>query len=208
MRLGNWGLAALGVLGAAGLAFGVIVLGGAAQAQGGPIDQTRYQEILAAKLGISVAQLEAAQKAAREQAIDEAVTAGQITAEQAERLKNFEPGQLRDKLAARGFAHGAAVRGVGNVIQIAAETLGVTPMELLQELREKTLAEAASDHGISRDQLKATILSKTQAELNTKVSNGDLTREQADRVYEALNNNIDRVLDGGPLGGRFGPRLR
>src|SRR5687767_4747354 len=85
------------------VAFGIVSLGsGGAFAQTpGDSPRARHNELLAQKLGISVTQLEAAQKAARDQMIDDALAAGRITAEQAAKLKSAEPGELRGAIFGR-----------------------------------------------------------------------------------------------------------
>mgnify|MGYP001556263311 FL=1 len=70
---------------------GVAVLGAAAYAQddeGSPFDfGARFREAVAKTLGISVDEYDAAVKEAHEQVLDEAVSEGKLTEEQAERLR-------------------------------------------------------------------------------------------------------------------------
>ena len=191
MRLMKWGV---GAFAAGAVVFGVLALSGIVQA-GGPLDRERVDEIIADKLGVTVDELVAAREAARLQIVDEAGAAGEITAEQAERLRNREPGEHGRH---RGGQRGFSFRGVGNAIEIAAEAAGVTSDVLVQEMRDgdKSLADVAADHGVSRDELIATLLSVTRSELDTRVGNDDITQEQSDRIFEAVSDHIDRLVDG------------
>ncbi len=191
MRLMKWGV---GAFAAGAVVFGVLALSGIVQA-GGPLDRERVDEIIADKIGVTVDELVAAREAARLQIVDEAEAAGEITAEQAERLRNREPGEHGRH---RGGQRGFSFCGVGNAIEIAAEAAGVTSDVLVQEMRDgdKSLADVAADHGVSRDELIATLLSATRSELDTRVGNDDITQEQSDRIFEAVSDHIDRLVDG------------
>jgi polyhydroxyalkanoate synthesis regulator phasin len=188
----------------------VAVLSGVAQAAGPGgagkgFDPARYETVLAQKLGVSVEVLKNAQTAARNQVIDEAVTAGNLTQEQADRLKNAQPGQLRERIAP---AAGAILRGVHNVFASAAKALGMTEQELMTEVRSgKSLAQVAQAKNVSRDQLKATILSNARTELDKAVGEGKLTSEQANTIYNGLSERIDQVIDSTGGGRRFMSRF-
>jgi polyhydroxyalkanoate synthesis regulator phasin len=185
--------------------FGVAVLSGVAQAAGPGgggrgIDPARYETVLAQKLGVTVEVLRNAQTAARNQLIDEAVAAGNLTQEQADRLKNLQPGQIKDRLA---NGAGAIVRGVHDVFGAAADVLGLTNQQLMQELRNgKSLAQIGQEKNVSRDQLRAAILSESRVQLDEAVSGGKLTQQQADTIYNGLTQRIDQIIDRtGPVRG-------
>jgi polyhydroxyalkanoate synthesis regulator phasin len=196
----KWGLAAFGLAAVAGIiAVGAGVFGGVAQAQEPPEQDSSwhelYQEALAGKLGISVEELQTAQAEARAQMIDDAVASGRITEEQAERLRNAEPGDLR-----RGF--GMRVRhAIGNAFQSAAEILGLTT----EEVREG-LAEGKSLNDLAVDQGEAQLVAELTADIQAKVADGTITQEQADRMIGNLADRVANLVDheGGKFRGRFG----
>jgi polyhydroxyalkanoate synthesis regulator phasin len=200
----KWGLAAFGLAAVAVvIALGAGVLGSVAQAQE-PSDEASswhelYQEALAAQLGISVDELQTAQDAARTQMIDDAVASGRITEEQAERLRNAEPGELR-----RGF--GMRVRhAIGNAFQAAAEILGLTAEEVRASLAEgKSLNDLAAEQGVS--DLEAQLVAELTAGIQAKVADGSITQEQADGMLENLTERVANLVDheGGKFRGRFG----
>jgi hypothetical protein len=200
----KWGWGAFGVAAVAGtVVLGAAVVGGVAQAQE-PSDEKPawrelYQEALAAELGISVDELQAAQEAARTQMIDDALASGRITEAQAERLRNAEPGDLR-----RGF--GMRVRhAIGNAFQTAAEILGLTTEEVRAGLAEgKSLNDLAAEQGVSN--LEAQLVAQLTADIQAKLADGTITQEQADRMQENLAERVGNLVDheGGKFRGRFG----
>jgi polyhydroxyalkanoate synthesis regulator phasin len=205
MRRLGIGILAGGALFASGFV-GVLVLGGAAQAEEGPLGDVirfafggqRFEELLAQKLGITVEQLRAAQTAARDDLLAEAVAAGRLTAEQAEQIKSRQ-GTFGGMM--RGVGPGLHMRGAGggvhlNLHEIVATTLGITPEQLREEMSQgKSLAQIVTEKGISRDNVKAAIVTAHTTAINQAVANGRLTQEQADRMLQTLESRIDAMLD-------------
>jgi hypothetical protein len=196
----KYGLAGLALfVASAAVAFGVVGLGGGsalAQIAGGDSPKERYDELLAQKLGISVTQLQTAQKAAHDQMIDDAVAAGRLTAEQAAKLKSAEPGKLRG--LAFGRMKGAAGVGVAikNALGAAAEALGMTPQTLWTEIQTgKSLADIAEAKGTDSDELTESIVESIEADLQQAVTNGRLTQAQADRLTEGLEDRIAQMIE-------------
>lgn len=199
----KWGLGAFGLAAVAGIvALGASAFGGVAQAQEPAEDSSwheLYQEALAGKLGVSVDELQAAQEDAKTQVIDGAVASGRITEEQAERLRNAEPGDLR-----RGF--GMRMRhAIGNAFETAAEILGLTTEDVRQGFADgKSLNDLAAEQGVT--DLEAQLVTELTADIQAKVTDGSITQEQADRMLENLSERVSNLVDheGGKFGGRFG----
>jgi polyhydroxyalkanoate synthesis regulator phasin len=176
---------------------------------------------VARRLGISEQKLTDAIRDARIAQIDAAVEAGDLTEEQGERLKE----RARSGEGPRGvgpvfgrglgpgfrdFGHGPFGRGSlgrdADVLEAAADYLGVTAAELRESLRGgQSLADVAKAKGKSVDGLKATIRKAIQASLDEAVDDGKLTKEQAERLGEYLSEHVDRVVEGSL---RVGPGLR
>jgi polyhydroxyalkanoate synthesis regulator phasin len=200
----KWGLAAFGLAAAAAtVLLGASVFGGVVQAQEPPDEDSSwhelYQQALAGKLGVTVEALQAAQTAARDEMIDDAVASGRITEEQAERLRNAEPGELR-----RGF--GKRVRhAFGNAFETAAEILGLTTEEVRQGFAGgKSLNDLAAEQGVGN--LEAQLVAQLTADIQAKVADGTITQDQADRMIENLAERVANLVDheGGKFRGRFG----
>jgi len=202
LKVVKWGLSGLALaVGAGVIAFGVASFTGSARAQ----EETekaaqadRYEELLAQQLGISVDELKAAQKAARDQMIDEAVAAGRLTPEQAERLKSLEPGELR------GFKH-RVVHALKNVLDSAAKALGLTTAEVREGLADgKSIADLAADQGKNIDDVKSAMIDDLEAAIDQAVTDGKLTAERAANLKQRLNDHIDDIVNHeGGFRGRF-----
>jgi hypothetical protein len=212
LKVLKWGLATIGLVAAAGvIAVSAGVFSGVAQAQERQEDKAArhaaYNEKLAEKLGVSIEELEAAQKEARDEMIDEALAAGLINAEEAERMKSGQPGMMRQRGVER-------VRGaVMNVIEAAAGVLGVNTDEVRAGFREgKSLNEIAAEQGVGN--FEAQLVARLTADIQAKLADGSITETQANRLLENLPEMVSRIAGAehgdlrermGP-GGRFGPR--
>ena len=184
-------------------ALGVVILlvsglvAGVALAQGGGEGGTQgeregFLSRVAAHLGVTEQQLVDAVKAARLEMVDEAVAAGKITQEQADRVRErIEEGE------GLGFGWGGChMRPFGGIVSSIAETLDMTPREILQEIRQgQSLAEIGQAKGVSPEELKSVILSAADSKLDQVVADGKITQEQADKIMTRLTDNIDKLLD-------------
>ena len=98
VRIMRWGLGVVGLAAVGAIAIAAVGIGGSASAQtpsnanGNTTPREQYREALAEELGISVDQLTSAQTAARDKVIDDAVAAGKITQEQADKMKSMQFG--------------------------------------------------------------------------------------------------------------------
>jgi transposase-like protein len=194
----------VGLFAGAGLiAFSVVAFTGVAQAEDPPGVGGRYIETLAEKLGVSVETLKTAQKEARDQMINEALAAGNLTAEQAERLRNLEPRALRDGPGRRGIG----LRIAHDIIGAAAEVIGIGRDDVRESLDDgKSLAQIAEDNGVQRSALRSGLADALLADITQALANGRIDQTQADRLTDALNQNLDRIIDRtGDGERRFGP---
>jgi polyhydroxyalkanoate synthesis regulator phasin len=176
----------------------------------GPIGT--FLEKLADKLGVTEDELKTAIDEARSETIDEAVAEGRLTEEQAERLREGSFPFRGPPLHGPRHLH---------LMEAAAEVLGMPQDELMEQLRDgNSLAEVAEAKDMSVEDFKAALLDEIQARLGELVAEGDLTQEQADRMFENIQENIDSMVNaegcrdgfGGPRWGpggfgglRFGP---
>lgn len=182
-----------------------------------------YLNALAGRLGLSVDQLKAAMQQSHIDLINQAVTEGKLTQEQANRrIQAIQSGQFPGPMGPggpggpgmRGQGPGQGQRGPGMPGgprqgmggQEVAAILGITPQELRTELQSgKSLAQVAEAKGVSRDTLKAKLLELHKSRIDAAVAAGKLTAEQAQQMTERATANIDRMLDMTP-GQRRGPR--
>lgn len=186
---------------------GVAVVGvGAGFAQQANGSTSTFLGKVAAKLGIGEDKLTTAVDQAYDETLDEAVAAGRLTQAQADILKargyDFAP-QLGPRFGGHGPMGGA------RIVDAAATVLGMSVDDLTAQLKDgKSLADVATAQGISVDDLTADLLSEVKARLDSLVSEGKLTQEQADNIYTQTQDNIDQIVSGqqGFFGrGRGGP---
>jgi hypothetical protein len=220
--MGNWfgtRWRSLVVVGVAVLVSGALVAGGVlAQtppvtptptAEEKPAGKTRAEAArdaflakVATKLNVSQEQLTTAMRDAAKEMIDEAVQAGRISQAAADRMKqridqggpifprgrHLGPGKLgRPGLALR-WLHGG--------LRELADWLGMTPRELVGELRDgQSLAQVAQAKGKSRDELITFLTDAAKQRLDKAVANGRLTQEQADAALERFTQRVDNLVD-------------
>jgi hypothetical protein len=161
-----------------------------------------YKEKLAENLGIPVEDLEAAIKQTHLDLIDEALADGRIDEERAaelrDRVENGEP--LFPHHGGPGGHHGpGGFPGIHWIAESAKEILGLEDGELRQAYADgKSLSDLAEENGISVDDFKSQLLAAAETKLTEKVSDGDITQEQADNILERLTNNIDDIINNTP----------
>jgi polyhydroxyalkanoate synthesis regulator phasin len=205
---------------------------GLAVAQGEDTPVQSFLGRVADKLGIGEDELRSAVTEAEQDIIDEQVAEGKLSEEQGEALKErIENGDLlgprggplgalaegdrvRDRLCDRVFdcirehvCNGASDCVDGRVrdytAEAAATVLNMEREELLDELRDgKTMAEVAEEQGMPVEEFTAAMLAQVRQELDASVAEGELTEEQADAIFERVEENIDRIVNAqaGPLG--------
>lgn len=118
---------------------------------------------------------------------------------------------------------GGPGRGGRALIRTAAEVIGITPQELITELREGedlSIADVATAHGASADDIVDAVVAKASEHLAEKVANGELTQDEADahlaeieaHVTERINTPFSPPEPGqhphhgqGPQGGQGAP---
>ncbi|HEX8682053.1 MAG TPA: hypothetical protein VF707_07060 [Ardenticatenaceae bacterium] len=143
-----------------------------------------YDALLAAELSISVEELEAAEDEARASALDAAVAEGLLTQEQADLIEARE-----------------ALREYVDREAILAEALGMSAEELEAAKAEgQSLSDIIEAQGLDVETVRAEMQAGYEAAVEQAVTDGVITREQADAILSGEGF-------GGP-GFRFGGRGR
>ena len=152
-------------------------------------------EALAAALGITVEELDAAQEAARVALIDQAVADGHLTAEEGEALK-IDGGRLHfgsqfgyDKDEFLADALGITVDELNAAQLTAYQTQVAAAVEagtITQEEADLLLARKAAQSYLDTDALNAAVLAAYEDALNAAVAAGDITQAQADALLAQL----------------------
>src|SRR6266545_2597527 len=181
------------VLGAAVLA----VRSAGAQDREGERPGDKFIAKTAENLGVGAEELTTAMTDAQFEIIDEAVAAGNLTEEQAaklrERIEEYGP------LSVIGLKHrygGAVCKGARLVIGAAAGVLGEEPADVAEAVRSgEGLGEQAEANGMSVEDFTAALLGAIKSKLDAKVSDGTITQAQADRIFAEIEEQIDRIVN-------------
>jgi len=142
---------------------------------------TDFLNHLGANLGVSQSKLGSALQKSADQTIDDAVKAGRITAAEGAKIKKQIDGGNVCSFR-RGFEGGAGhgPRPVGLMmvlIKAAAETLNLTPDQLMTDVRQgKTLSSLA--HGMTEDQFRQALLGHLKTDLDALVAQKKLSATQ------------------------------
>jgi AraC-like DNA-binding protein len=183
-----------------------------------PVYGQTFWQTFADKLGVSVDKLQGALREALKATVGQALKDGKLTQSQADtangridKMTFDKPlfgqflGERRRDMLRVGFALGK------EGIEAAAAKLGMTPRDLMTELRAgKSLADVAQAKNVSVDDLKAAILAAVNAQIDQAVKDGKLTQAQADQAKSKVATELDlsKKLPEGWLGGKrpFMPR--
>ncbi len=193
----------------------VVAGGGAYAATQDDSPAARSQAIVddaAGTLGVEPSKLTEALESALQKQVDAQVTAGRLTQEQAEAIKQRiadgtqpifggGPGGFgRPEKHFRhgpGFGHGPRGGALAAGVQELATYLGLTSDELRTQLRSgKSLAEIAKTQGKTIDGLKTAITAAVTKRLDAAVTAGKLTAERKQKLLDRLGARLDDVVDG------------
>ena len=178
---------------------------------------THQQAVLddaAGQLGVSPSELEKALRSAELKQLDEAVKAGVITKEDADRLKkSLESGDLPlfgpplgGHRGPRGFGPGGPGfhrfgPGPGHHfmhgLDAAADYLGLTEEQLRDKLNDgKSLADIAkATDGKSVQGLEDAIVADAKTKLDAAVKDQKLTQDEADEMLDRLKEHVDELVN-------------
>ncbi len=163
----------------------------------------QVRDLVAGKLGVERAALDAAEKEARAEVIGLAVEDGVITQDQADAMLShledgFGPGSMgfgRGRMGHSGGPRRGRMGSMGNMVNILAEQLGMTADELIAELQaDKTVAELAETRGVELQTLVDAVIADRAESLNQAVAEGRITQEQADGMLSHMEEELAEHL--------------
>jgi lambda repressor-like predicted transcriptional regulator len=179
--------------------------------QAGPMIQT-----VADLLGLTPDQIRAERQAgkslatiAAERGVDQATLVQAITGAMVARIQQSVAQMVtREGVGPRegrgpGPGPGAGARMA--MLQPVADLLGLTPDQIIAERRAgKSLADIAAERGVDQATLLQGITTAARARLDGRVADGTLTREQADAMYQRIQQMAPQMItrtEMGPFGG-------
>jgi hypothetical protein len=149
---------------------------------------------LASTLGISSSTLTGDIQAAETQAVNQAVSSGQLTQTQATPMLSMIG---KGNFQFLGGFGGNRKGGMGNrtgggsfmTMKPLATALGLTPKVLMSDLRSgQTISALASTKGTTVTALQSTILTSVQTQLAQSVTNGKLTQAQENQILQNITS--------------------
>ena len=150
----------------------------------------RMHQAIADILGVEVEKYDAAIEQAREQVLDEAVSEGWLTQEQADRLRERQAEGFGPRRMDKGFfgpRRDFMGRGGDPFLAVAADELGMTAIELRDELANgKSIAGIAEEKGVDTQAIVDAHQAKLAETLAQAVENGRITQKQAARTTNAM----------------------
>lgn len=183
-----------------------------------------FLQKFADKLGVTVEKLKEAFSGAYQDTLNQAVSDGNLTQDQATQMQS----QMQERLDQGGFPGWAGPKEFGGRgrdgmlgetgfrmggldLESVAKALGMTEDELKIELQAgKTVADVAKEKNVDLATVKASVLADLKTNLDQAVADGKLTQDQADTLYTRLEQNFDTLVTqtfpaGGPRGKHGGP---
>jgi hypothetical protein len=212
---------------AIGAAVALAVAGGgvAYAASAGTDQRDALLRDAAQRLNVSPGELRSALEGAFGDQLDQAVRAGKLTQQQADRVKQ--------DIARFGLPLGGPMGGAGGPdhpgmafgepghppigigLDAAASYLGLTRAELARRLTNgRSLADVAKAEGKSVDGLQQALVDEAKARLDRAVADRQLTSDQRDQILREVQEHVADLVNGrapGPFGrhdwrdGRGGP---
>lgn len=182
------------------LGLGAVALGGAvtsAQSGDGPLGT--FLARVAEKLGISEEKLSTAIRDTQLEIIDEQLAQDNITPEQAARLRERveEGGILFPPRPGHHLRHAVCHRLGYLIVHAAAQVLDMETPQVIEEVKSgKNLAQVAEAQGMSVEEFTPALLNQVGIDLDELKEQGKLTEEQGTRIFQAIEENIDRIVNG------------
>ena len=155
-----------------------------------------WKTTFADQLGVSVGKLGPAAKAASIATVDAALAKGDLTAEQATKIKariSAADGNGCHLLGGmlRRIARHAVPGEKHDLLDAAAAALGITNEQLFAALRSgDSLKEIAADHKVSYDKVSGAVLAAAKTHLDAAVVAGKLTQARADSMLAHLKEAL------------------
>lgn len=167
---------------------------GASATQSASATQTQFVQDLASQLGIPVATLTDAIRAADTSQLQQLVTSGKITQAQADAITSKIQSADSPPLGVRG--HGRVRSFLKNELTDIAQFLDTDTTTIRQALKGgQSLAQVAQAHGKTADQLSTFLTNNLEQRVKDAVASGKLTQAQADTITGNLPARVAKIIN-------------
>ncbi|CAI8753113.1 DUF2680 domain-containing protein [Brevibacillus sp. IT-7CA2] len=148
--------------------------------------------------GVDTADVVALLVEQQEAKLKEAVTAGKLTQEQADKLSENLSDRVKEQVENtkpdKGFGKGGFIGGFEKNEELLS-LLKLDADKLQEELKaDKSLAAIAEAQGVSVDDLVALLVKQQETKLKEAVAAGKLTQEQADKMNEKASERVKEMV--------------
>lgn len=156
-------------------------------------DGKSINDILAAN-NVDAATVKTAVLADVDARIQQALAGGKINDEQAAKLTEKAPAVLDKLFAATPKAHHPRVEAIGKAaIKTSAETIGITPRELVKDLRDgRTIAQVAGD---KTQAVMDALTAQGNAAIDKALADGKISDEQAAKLKANLPQHVQNFVN-------------
>ena len=134
--------------------------------------------------------------------VNAAKDAGRITDERASKLlakltqRVTKAVQHKGKIGAHGRRGHRLRRRVRAGARIAAQTIGIEPKALAQELRAgKSIAEVAAEHGVEPNTVITALVDAATTKVNAAETAGKITEQQASKLLAGLRERVTKFVN-------------
>jgi hypothetical protein len=146
--------------------------------------------------GKSVSALKAALLTAFRASIDTALTSGRLDPARAQKLVARAPAIVERLVQRTPNARAKRAHVRGGMLKVAGDYLGLSPKELVYELRSGTsLADVANARGKSVDGLERALFAAFKAKVDAAVAAGRLDAARAQRLLERAPAHIEKLVN-------------
>jgi DnaJ-domain-containing protein 1 len=152
-----------------------------------------YVNTLAKALGVSMAKLADANRTALQAALQQASSDGTISQAQKTKILNSFTGTdpCADIAHMAAAQHAQMSNSHQAVVAATASALKLTPSALENDLNAgKTIPQIASAQHVNLSDVNTAYLNAVQTQLNTAVTNGDLTQDQANKIFSSVQQAV------------------
>lgn len=140
--------------------------------------------------------------------IDQAVTNGRLTADQANTAKTNVDQRITQQVSQvtpQGGPNGAPGRGgfgfgfgpglIREGLNTAAQAIGITPEQLRTEIQGKSLAQVAQAHGKNPNDVVTALQNAAHQQIDQAVSSGRLTADQGNTMKTNIDQRITQLVN-------------
>lgn len=161
-----------------------------------------FLDRLASNLGITTDKLQQGLKATANQYVDQALSKGKITQQQADAAKQ----KIANSNGLSPFTHFFEHRDWAKDRMRAAswndiaKALNMTPQDLRSQIQSgKTLKQIIESHNMTVDGVVSSVVSQVKTKLDAKVASGAITADQETKILNGLQSRLTNLINnGGP----------